>query len=64
MYGIRDRDLVKTFERTGGLIVWHELYGIRPPAELGAPLVQWIAPSGNGIFVYCSPDLRKRLLAP
>jgi hypothetical protein len=64
MYGIRDSDLVKDFKQTGGVVVWHPLYGAQPPSALGKPVVQWTSPDGNSICVFCSPDVRAHARNP
>ena len=50
-------DPVADFARTGGVVIWRG----EPLDGLGDPVAGWVAPSGVGTFIYCSPDVRRRL---
>jgi hypothetical protein len=56
IFGVQDP--VAGLQRTGGVLVWR--FG-DPPANAGKPVVQWVNSKGQGVRVYCSPDLRARL---
>jgi len=61
VFGVQD--VSADFHRTGGVVVCDDAVGTMP-ADLGQPAVQWVNSDGNGVRVYCSPDVLARLLEP
>jgi hypothetical protein len=57
-FGIQD--LPADFQKSGGLVVHLDFDAAAP--DLGQPLVQWLNRDGHGIRIWCSPDLRARLI--
>ena len=40
------------FRKTGGVVLWRG----KPNPELGIPAAHWAGASGEGAYIYCSPD--------
>jgi hypothetical protein len=58
-FGIHD--VSEDFAKSGGVLVWCDFF-TPVPANLGQPLVQRLNPDGHGVRIWCSPDLRAKLL--
>jgi hypothetical protein len=58
VFGIQD--LAADFQKSGGLVVHLDFDA--PAPDLGQPLVQWLNRDGHGVRIWCSADLRGRLL--
>src|SRR5439155_15823486 len=45
-------DIPAEFRKTGGVVLWRG----KPNPELGIPAAHWAGASGEGAYIYCSPD--------
>jgi hypothetical protein len=58
IFGVQD--LSAALKQQGGVVVWRT-GTLRPPTELGAPIVQWLDGGGSGVLVFCTVDVRDRV---
>lgn len=59
VFGIQD--LTNDFAKSGGVLVFFD--GLNPvPTNLGEPVVQRLNADGHGVRIWCSADLRAKLL--
>ena len=56
----RIEDVPAEFKRTGGILVTNHASGALL-TDVGTPVIQWINSEGDGMRVYCSPDVLERL---
>ena len=59
IFGVRD--LSAALREKGGVVIWRTC-DVAPPPELGAPLAQWLNRAGVGVSIFCTPEVRTRLL--
>jgi hypothetical protein len=61
VFGVQN--VTAEFAKTGGILLWRPWLVGPPPSKLGNPLVSLPGADGIGALVFCSSDLRPRILA-
>jgi hypothetical protein len=60
VFGVQD--LTTAMQQQGGILVWRESGASLKRPDLGPPLVQWLNQQGIGTSIYCTPDVRDKIL--
>jgi hypothetical protein len=55
------KDISAAYHGSGGVLICNDVEG-QMPTDVGTPVVQWLNSQGQGIRIYCSPDILPRLI--
>jgi|GEM_PF-1066352 len=53
------RRMEDEWPKTSGVLIWH---GVDVPEHYGKPVAAWVNRFGQGTYIYCTPDVRPKLI--